>query len=46
MGSSTTLLSGDQRTPFGLSLAKDTVGLADAAAEVGIAVILGETVML
>ena len=45
-GSGTTLLSGVHRMPFGSLLAKGTVGLADVAAEVGLAIILGAIVML
>ena len=45
-GSGTTLLSGVQRMPFGLLLAKGTIRFADAAAEVELAVMLGVIVVL
>ena len=45
-GSGTTLLSGVQRMPFGLLLAKGTIRFADAAAEVELAVMLGVAVVL
>lgn len=41
-GPGTLLVSGVQRTPFGSSLAYGTVGLADAADEVELAVELDE----
>ena len=46
MSSSMTFLSGVQRMSFGSSPANGTVRLVDAAAEVGLAVILGATGML